>query len=97
MPDVIQEAIERMQRLASRSDVTDDDEDADGAAQDAKDYLNVLKDDKEDNKGIASSGNECTFFFFVRSLQLSAYTEVFQRQTTVNALSESRVCVRWVP
>ena len=51
MSDIIQEAIDRLQRKASRSDPTDNEEEDDAEAQEAKEYLDLLKDDKEENKG----------------------------------------------
>lgn len=52
--DVIQEAVEKLQRRANRADVDDEDEDDDDKAQEAKDHLSVLEDDKEENKGLVS-------------------------------------------
>lgn len=51
MADVIKEALELIERRAARSDSNDTNEDDDEAAQEAKDYLEVLKDDLEENKG----------------------------------------------
>ena len=51
MADVIKEALELIERRAARSDSNDINEDDDEAAQEAKDYLEVLKDDLEENKG----------------------------------------------
>jgi adenylate kinase len=62
MANVINEAVEKLQKTAARSDVMDDAEDDDGAAQDAVEYLEVLKDDKEENKGQYSSQHVLRFF-----------------------------------
>ena len=51
MDDVIKEAVESVEKRAARSDTTDDNEEDDEAAQEAKEYLDVLKDDIEENKG----------------------------------------------
>ena len=46
--------MEKLQRRANRADVDDEDEDDDDKAQEAKDHLSVLEDDKEENKGLVS-------------------------------------------
>ena len=49
--DVIREAIEKLEKTAARSDEDDEDEDGDDIAQQAKNYLDVLKDNKNENDG----------------------------------------------
>ena len=39
------------ERTAARADVDDDEEDDDGGAQQAQEFLDVLKDDREENNG----------------------------------------------
>ena len=48
--DVIRETLDKLERAVARVDVEDEEED-DGSAQQAKEYLAVLKDDKEENSG----------------------------------------------
>ncbi|XP_019850545.1 PREDICTED: adenylate kinase 7-like isoform X1 [Amphimedon queenslandica] len=62
MADVIKEALELIERRAARSDSNDVNEDDDEAAQEAKDYLEVLKDDLEENKGRYSTQHIIKFF-----------------------------------
>ena len=48
---MIREAIEKLEKTAARSDEDDEDEDGDDIAQQAKNYLDVLKDNKNENDG----------------------------------------------
>lgn len=60
MADVIKESLEGYQRRAARADTMDDNEEEDDSAQEAKDYLDVLKDDAEENKGTCLYYCTCT-------------------------------------
>ena len=59
MDDVIKEAVGSVEKRAARSDTTDDNEEDDEAAQEAKEYLDVLKDDLEENKGKCTTVHQC--------------------------------------
>jgi len=49
--EVIKEAIEHLERTASRADVDDEEEEDDSGAQQAQEFLDLLKEDKAENNG----------------------------------------------